>query len=72
MNPTKMPSGVEQSNPAHLDPEQWGVNPTKMPSGVEQRSTGPGLRPRRIVNPTKMPSGVEQIIIRHWHIFMRS
>ena len=37
MNPTKMPSGVEQLDYWVAETTGSRVNPTKMPSGVEQR-----------------------------------
>ena len=36
MNPTKMPSGVEQYQYSSDPTDLSNVNPTKMPSGVEQ------------------------------------
>ena len=60
VNPTKMPSGVEQPPAVKPAVTAFVVNPTKMPSGVEQNNLADQGQFPSDVNPTKMPSGVEQ------------
>ena len=43
VNPTKMPSGVEQPVRSEGGWRSRSVNPTKMPSGVEQEEFGKSL-----------------------------